>query len=1140
MKTRPSIQLDGRKPEQILRELLARRLGFVPEWQVSEPSADSALAQIFSRFLYAVVQRLNQAPDKNKLAFLDLLGIDLAPASQARAPIVFQLSADSANSQAPRGVQAAAPPPPGSSQQIVFETETAVGLAAAKLTQVVSLWPGRDQFLDHSADLLAGKSVQLFRKPLLENTPHELYLAHDILLAIAGTATLEVEFELTQPSSESLALLWQYWDGEVWRSFKSAIPACSEKEAANADSTNGLTRSGRYRLETDCSKSAKRKVNGIDGFWIRAVLTEVLLPDPGLALPLVDSVRLASVITNPLKGILGGLIRANDPFRSGQSQIHGVLSNSAGEPLVDVAVKITSPDDDNFEQITVFTTKADPANNIDPGVYNSTQSGTAIASEENYEIQVSFLNLQGTYELKSLSFDRDVELDLTFDVEGLDPDKAFADGTKLDVTKPFFPFGQQPQPGSTFYFSSEEIFTKPGAKVQVYVARTATPQDKLSISPSPQDLDHLIDWEYWSGERWVILFQSSSTRLPAADLNTTEILEFTVPDNIERTKVNDQDGLWMRARLVRGGFGFTQTVTFQGNPGNNTFTYVLSKPPSVASFKIGYTWTYGKFHPEHAITHNDFQYEDHTYEATWPGVTFLPFNRIPDVTPALYLGFDKKLPVDDIGLYFDITEVRGDTLGPALVWEYFDGGTWKALSAEDETRNLRLPGIVSFIAADDSEPYARFGAELHWVRGRLKEDGPPGEPTVNGIFPNAVWAAQQRSFNDTPLGASNGLPNQILFLTQTPVLAGERIEVRELAGPRANVEWRLIARSVAPDNPNTVRDFEELLGGENTGTDISIGDVRLVRDRNKKVAEVWVRWYEVPHFFYSDKDDRHYVIDRARGLVFFGDGFEGGIPPPGSQVIAKQSKAGGGLAGNVAARSISQLLGPLSGVQSVVNPTPAEGGADGETLENFSVRGPQTIKHRGRAVMPSDYETMAHEASAAVAVARAIATRNAAGKKLASWVTLIVIPESKEQLPWPSFGLREEIRKYIEAREPANLAASHHLYVTGPDYLQVGVEATIAPNDPTEAGTVEKQARAALETFLHPLKGGPDRKGWDLGRDVYLSDVAGVLERVDGVDYVEELSLLLNNVPQGESLRVPEGRIVAAGDIRLKLKSAEV
>jgi len=39
---------------------------------------------------------------------------------------------------------------------------------------------------------------------------------------------------------------------------------------------------------------------------------------------------------------------------------------------------------------------------------------------------------------------------------------------------------------------------------------------------------------------------------------------------------------------------------------------------------------------------------------------------------------------------------------------------------------------------------------------------------------------------------------------------------------------------------------------------------------------------------------------------------------------------------------------------------------------------------------------------------------------------------------------------------------------------------------------------------------------------------------------VEELSLLLNNVPQGESLRVPEGRIVAAGDIRLKLKSAEV
>src|SRR5262249_26023328 len=159
----------------------------------------------------------NQAPEKNKLAFLDLLGLGLVPAQSARAPIVFQLAPDGPDSQAPANTQIAAPPPPGSSSQIVFETERTVGLAAAQLQEVVSLWPGRDQYLDHSPAFLAGESFQLFRLPLLINTPHALYLAHDKLLALAGSVKVEVEFELTQPSGEHLEILWQYWDGKVWR-----------------------------------------------------------------------------------------------------------------------------------------------------------------------------------------------------------------------------------------------------------------------------------------------------------------------------------------------------------------------------------------------------------------------------------------------------------------------------------------------------------------------------------------------------------------------------------------------------------------------------------------------------------------------------------------------------------------------------------------------------------------------------------------------------------------------------------------------------------------------------------------------------------------------------------------------------------
>ena len=1141
MISRPTAKIDDRDVRQIVGDLLLRRLGYAPEWLPGEKGADAAIAWVTARYLYAILQRLNQAPEKNKLAFLDLLGLSLVAAQAARAPIVFQLSADAPDGQVPANTQVAAPPPPERSDQIVFETERATGVASARLKEVFSLWPGRDQYIDHSASLAAGEPFQLFRKPLLVNTPHAIYIAHDTMLALAGSVTIEVEFELTQISGEPLSILWQYWDGKVWRSFKSVRPQCSEKDFAQADSTSGFTRSGRFLLESDCAESAKTTVNGVEAYWVRGQLTETLPPDPTKALPLVESVRLTSVIKQPLKATLAHVINSNTPSGRNTSKLHGLVMNEAGQPLADRPVKITSPDDPNFVQKIIKTNPIPAPSSTDlPGEYDSDDPPSVLASANNYDVEVSFLNLEATAKVRNVGEERDLGIDFTFNVLGLDADKAFADSTKLDVTKPFFPFGPQPQPGATFYFNQAEVFSKPGANVQIYVARTSSPQDLFDIpTGQKKPLEHLLAWEYWDGRRWATMFYSSGPPEKSKDLDRTEIIEFTVPLDMEPTKVNEQEGLWMRVRLVSGGFGFTATVSSNAGGAINDFTFVISQPPSLAAFRIGYTWRHGPFHPEQVRAFNDFQYEDQTYASIWPGETFLPFKRMRDTTPALYLGFDKKLPVDRLGLYFDVVELRGETLGPAMVWEYFDGSRWRDLSVEDETRNLRLPGILSFIAAEDSSPLARFGAELHFVRGRLKEDGPPGEPVLNSIFPNAVWASEQRTLKEVQLGASTGQPLQVFTFRQIPVLTGERIEVRELAGARAQVEWRITALEVSNQDPNIIRDLEEMLGREGPQLDIVRGDLRLRRDRNKKVTEVWVHWKERPHLFNSGEQDRHYVIDRARGLVFFGDGDNGKVPPPGALIQSRQHRVGGGAAGNVPARSIKQLLGGIAGVQAVFNPAPAEGGADGETVEAFSLRGPQTVRHRGRAIAPSDYETLAREASPAVAFARAISTRNSSGRRLPGWVTLLIIPNGEESRPWPSFGLRQRVLRFIERHAPADLAAANQIYITGPDYLPVDVTARLAPRDPAEAGAVERRARLAVEEFLHPLRGGPERRGWELGRDIYLSDVAAVLERVEGVDYVEEIQLLVDGNLKGDHVRVADNRIVVAGEVRLKLEAAE-
>src|SRR5207302_9344722 len=133
------------------------------------------------------------------------------------------------------------------------------------------------------------------------------------------------------------------------------------------------------------------------------------------------------------------------------------------------------------------------------------------------------------------------------------------------------------------------------------------------------------------------------------------------------------------------------------------------------------------------------------------------------------------------------------------------------------------------------------------------------------------------------------------------------------------------------------------------------------REKTKRVIALGVRWTEQQNFFESTANSRDYVLDHASGRLFFGDVDLGRIPPAGAAILASTFRSGGGLAGNLQANTITQLLGSVSGIQSVTNARSAEGGADGETLANLSMRGPMSLQHRGRAITLSDYETMARE-----------------------------------------------------------------------------------------------------------------------------------------------------------------------------------
>lgn len=1058
--------LDGRDLDAIVSDLMARLPGYVPGWKPPERGPGWALLQIFARDLRALLERLNQAPDKNRLAFLDLMGISLLPAQAARAPVVFAPRPRMGDGRLPAGTRVGATSP-RQSDPVVFETERDVALAAGQLAEVVSLWPGQDAYADHSTAAVAGTNFTMFQQ--MTPVPHELYVAHGVHLALAGMVTVNLQFELSGPANQSLSIAWEYWDGKVWRGFKTFM--IDDKPGESFDGTRGLTRSGVVRLAADCAESAKTTVNGYESYWVRGRVTAPMPPVAGFEVPVVDRIKISTTIS----------------------------------------------------------------------------------------------------------------------ADGIQPDAAFADGTKLDLTKAFLPLGHRPQPGSAFYFCSQDVFSKPRAAARAQIDSVDLPQNPHpDLTLGFTALTPTLVWEYWLDGRW----NQMVTSLPGSDPKVGTLLadgeiDFEIPEILDATKVNDVESLWMRVRLTNGGYGATASLKLTST--GPTIQLVEVVPPALGSITLGYDYESSQDPPEVCLTYSDFRWEDHTEDAAWRGSSFEAFTTVADRTPALYLGFDHPLPADLIGLYFDLVETTGGANPPPLRWEYWDGSMWAEVAVQDETADLSLPGmvdvtwpgvpvppqlsiisgaaqtikvseprwLVSFVPDDVvlvtkgnnselgrvasvrgdtmilktplSTDYSqgtvaraglpRFGLPRTWIRARMQFDGQPRETHFNGIYVNAAWASQMDTYDNELLGSSTGQPDQVFFFRHAPVLAGQVVEVRELDGLRAAVELPLL--------------LEDL-----SRAGMSAADTRQVLDpRTGAVTEVWVSWHERPNLFLSGPGHRHYVVERSRGRLMFGDDVHGRVPLVGRDNIrARTYRSGGGEVGNVPAGAINQLL---SGVlaQSVTNARAAEGGAHEEPPDEISVGGPRTIRDRRQAVTLGDYEALGREASPAVAVARALPTTEAPGRQTPGWVKLVIVPNSEDAQPQPSFELRHQVQAFLAARMPA--AASGHVAVTGPDYLPIGVRAVVAPVDPSAGGPVRDAVIAALEVFLHPLIGGPDGAGWPFGRDVYLSDVAVLLEGVAGVDHVETLDLLLDGTPRGEVVAVPPDRIVVAGTLRISLTGTE-
>jgi predicted phage baseplate assembly protein len=464
---------------------------------------------------------------------------------------------------------------------------------------------------------------------------------------------------------------------------------------------------------------------------------------------------------------------------------------------------------------------------------------------------------------------------------------------------------------------------------------------------------------------------------------------------------------------------------------------------------------------------------------------FLAFSEVPVVGETLLVGLSEPVPRCVVRIDVD-AQVEGVGVHPdhpPLVWEAWTGADWEeCLVSSDSTLALNTSGRVLVHAPEGHQASVIEGTRAGWLRARVievPEDFPDysTSPVIRNLAASTVGgtvdAIHAEIIAEEMLGESDGVPGQEFTTERSPLLAGTGAPVLE-----------------------TMSD------------------------------DGWVEWSPVDHFAASEPADLHFVFDAVAGTVRFGPAVReedgslrqyGAIPPSGMSIRLRGHAIGGGHNGNVSKGAIRTLKSSIPFVASVENLESAQGGVEAETIQQAKSRGPILLRTRSRAVTAEDYESIAMEAAPEVARVQCV-TAGEDSVEAGSLRVLIVpaAPQEDGKIDFAELVPDEETLQRISERLDEVRLIGTRVSVEPPSYRGVTVVARVVARPKADVARIKTESLAALYGYLNPITGGPDGEGWPFGRPVQSGEVYGLLQRIRGVDMVEDARLFGANPVTGE------------------------
>ncbi|MDZ4722109.1 MAG: putative baseplate assembly protein [Roseiflexaceae bacterium] len=467
-------------------------------------------------------------------------------------------------------------------------------------------------------------------------------------------------------------------------------------------------------------------------------------------------------------------------------------------------------------------------------------------------------------------------------------------------------------------------------------------------------------------------------------------------------------------------------------------------------------------------------------------VTMFPRQPLPG--DMFYMALENDHSHHVMALVIDCDEARGAGIDPTdapIEWQVWQGGAARWANCEreaDTTGGFNQPGeIILRLPAMARQTHQ--GVTAFWLRSRLRELK-PGEqgyevsPDLKGLVVESrggtAGARHAVTVMNEIIGRSEGVAGQVFRLLNTPLL--ERDTQRDY---------------LAIDPPPTGKPL---------------------------------RWDEVSDFAGSGVEDQHYILDNLDGSITFGPSLLqpdgrlksfGAIPPRGSMLSFTRYQFGGGVIGNVPPKALSVVKTSIPYVSSVTNWQLAGGGRDPQSLEDAKLRAPQVLRTRIRAMTAEDYVYLAEQVPG---VARACCVAPGAqppgpNDPKPGQVFVHVLPQTDDvhgriaaEMITLSADLRLAVLNYIDARRPLGIALD--VQQIEQYWVSVSIRLRLRErSDPGLAAQVQLQAETALNEYLNPYIGGPQGDGWPFGRDLHVSEIYGLMQRVPAVEFVESVQI---------------------------------